>query len=162
MAALVASAGALGAGPRLIGEDGAIGGARLGETKAEYARAFGALQFMTRLPKRVTRLTFEGGEVHVFISSATGRGVGILISAKEYRTARGIGPCSPVASLLATYRNRLSPYRVRPGNRIAAYRMGSLMFVVTGDKVGSVVLASSRVPPSIALNAAQCGVGEEE
>jgi hypothetical protein len=87
--------------------------------------------------------------------------VGILTSDKQFKTAKGVGPCSTVAALKAAYGSRLSSVRVASAQGIAAYRMGSLNFVVSGDRVGNVMLASPRVPLSIALNAAQCGVGEE-
>jgi hypothetical protein len=139
-----------------------IAGARLGQVRAAYVGAFGPVRFMTRLPHGLTRLSFGDGEVHVFLVSSTGQGVGILTSDKEYRTAKGVGPCSTVAALKAAYGDRLSPYRIGSAQSIVAYRMGRLDFVVSGDRIGNVMLASPRVPLSIALNAAQCGVGEEE
>jgi hypothetical protein len=139
-----------------------IAGARLGQLRADYVSALGPVRFMTRLPHGLTRLSFGDGEVHVLLASSTGKGVGVLTSDSEYRTAKGVGPCSAVAALKSAYGDQLSPYRLGTARSIVAYRLGSLAFVVSGERIGSVMLASPRVPLSIALNAAQCGVGEEE
>jgi hypothetical protein len=110
----------------------------------------------------LTRLSFGDGEVHVYLASSTGKAVGILTSDKDFKTPAGVGPCSSVAALKAVYGNRLSSVRLAPAHGIVAYRIGPLAFVLSGDRIGNVMLASSRLPLSIALNAAQCGVGEEE
>jgi hypothetical protein len=138
-----------------------IGGARLAQLRADYVGVFGPVRFTTRLPHGLTRLSFGDGKVHVFLAS-TGKAVGILTSDKDFKTPEGVGPCSSVVALKAAYGNRLSSIRLTSVQRIAAYRIGSLAFVVSGDRIANVMLASPRLPLSIALNAAQCGVGEEE
>jgi hypothetical protein len=161
LVALLASATAATASHRLIGPN-SIAGARLAHLLADYVRVFGPVRFTTRLPHGLKRLSFGDGEVHVFLASSTGKAVGILTSDKDFKTRDGVGPCSSVQALKAAYGNRLSSVRLASAHGIAAYRMGSLAFVVSGDRIGNVMLASSRLPLSIGLNAAQCGVGEEE
>jgi hypothetical protein len=157
----LASAATATAAVRPIGPN-SIAGVRLAQLRADYVSVFGPVRFTTRLPHGLTRLSFGDGEVHVYLASSTGKAVGILTSDKDFKTLEGIGPCSSVAALKAAYGNRLSSVRLASTHGVAAFRLGSLAFVVSGNRIGNVMLASPRLPLSIALNAAQCGVGEEE
>jgi hypothetical protein len=136
----------------------AIGDAPLGLTRRGYERALGRPSITTRFGHSLTRLVYADRELAVYLSR-TGRGVAVLTSAKEYRTAAGVGPCSTVASLKRVYGRQLLTQR-RAG-QVVAYRLGRLVFAARGARVGTVMLAGRGFPATIAVNAGQCGAGEE-
>jgi hypothetical protein len=136
-----------------------IAGARLGAAPGDYRRVLGPVDYRTRLPHGLLRLTFRDGEVHVFLRD--GRGVAIETATKGFHTARGIGPCTSTARLKTVYGRRLVAHR-RPHNaQPFAYEAGSLAFFAPGSRIGNVLLAKA---PSqyLSLLAASpaCGMGE--
>jgi hypothetical protein len=139
-----------------------LAGARLGLKQRDYTRVLGRLHFRTKFAGGLTRLEYAKGDVHVFVSRATGRGVGFFTAAEEYRTSAGIGPCSPVTKLQAAYGSRLRPVRNATSHQIVAYRLGAITFVATGPEVRSVLVSTARVTLQTALNGAACGSGEED
>jgi hypothetical protein len=138
-----------------------IGGIRLGLSAAQYRKLFRERPIVTRFAGGVTRLVFDRRELHVYLGRK-GRGIGILTRAREYRTAKGVGPCSSLAKLRRAYRGRLRAYRSGPTRHVVAYRLGRLVFGVASGFVGNVMLATPRLPVRTAVNAPQCGVGEVE
>jgi hypothetical protein len=138
-----------------------IGGIPLGLSAARYRRLFRERPIVTRFSGGVTRLVFDRRELHVYLGP-TGRGIGILTRAREYRTAKGVGPCSSLAKLRRAYGGRLRAYRAGPTRHVVAYRLGRLVFGVPSGFVGTVMLATPRLPVRTAVNAPQCGVGEVE
>jgi hypothetical protein len=150
--------GSVGAPNRGISQR-AIGGASLGLTRAGYVHRFGKPSFTTRFGGGMTRLVYADREVAIYLSRK-GRGIAVLTSAKEYRTPAGVGPCSTIAALKKAYPGRLTVTR-RAGH-VVAYRLRRLLFAAPGGKVGAVMLANSAFPSSVAVNAGQCGGGEED
>jgi hypothetical protein len=136
-----------------------IGGARLGLTRKQYAHLLGRPTFMTRYGHGLVRLVFAKQELAVYLSRS-GRGVAILTSADEYRTVRRVGPCSSVSALRRAYKGRLVVKR-RAGHAVA-YRLDRLVFASPSGKVGAVMLAGRGFSVSVAVNAGQCGSGEED
>jgi hypothetical protein len=136
----------------------AIGGAELGRSRDGYTRMFGRPSFTTRFGHGMTRLVYADRKLAIYLSP-NGRGVAVLTSAKEYRTPAGVGPCSTVIALKKAYRERLTVKR-RAGH-IVAYRLRGLLFAAPSGKVGAVMLANSAFPASVAVDAGQCGAGEE-
>jgi hypothetical protein len=137
-----------------------IAGAPLGVAAAEYSRILGRPSFTTRLPRGVTRVTYKGGELHVFLR--IGRGVALSTSSDEYRTHAGIGPCSARADLLRAYGPRLKLVRRGVANRPIGYVLGRLFFAVFDERVGAVMLGAPPLQPEIAVNGPQCGAGDED
>jgi hypothetical protein len=137
----------------------AIGKAELGLTQKQYTRLFGRPSFTTRYSHGLVRLVFANKELAVYLSRA-GRGIAVLTSAEEYRTARHVGPCSTVSALKRAYKGRLVKTR-RAGHPVA-YRVNHLVFAAPSGKVGAVMLAGRGFSVSVAVNAGQCGGGEED
>jgi hypothetical protein len=138
-----------------------VGGAPLGLTRSGYVRLLGRVSFTTRFAGGVTRLVFEQGSLHVYLASPKGRGIGILTQSADFKTQRGVGPCSPTSTLRRVYGARLRPYRVSRLGHLVAYGLGQLTFSVPGEKVGAVLLASRALPISTVVNVAPCGAGDE-
>ena len=135
-----------------------IGGAKLGLPRSAYIRAFGKPSFTSRFGHGLKRMVYANRELAVYLSRR-GRGIAVLTSAKEYRTHAGVGPCSKIRALKKAYRGRLVAKR-RAGH-IVAYRLRRLLFVAQAGQVGAVMLSNSAFPASVAVNAGQCGGGEE-
>lgn len=136
-----------------------IGKARLGLTRAQYTHLFGRPSFATRYGQGMVRLVFANKELAVYLSSK-GKGVAVLTSAEEYRTTKRVGPCSTVAALKRAYKGRL--VKTMRAGRAVAYRLNRLVFAAPAGKVGAVMLAGRGFSVTEAVNAGQCGGGEEE
>ena len=139
-----------------------LAGAPLGLKQRDYTHLLGHVQFSTKFPDGLTRLEYKRGEIHVFISRASGRGVGLFTAADDFRTAAGMGPCSSVEKLRAAYGSRLQPVKHSVTQQVVAYRFGTITFVATGPNVRSVLVSAGRVPLQTALNGPACGSGEED
>ena len=137
-----------------------IGGAKLGDTATSYRRLLGR-PFSSRLGDGRTQLMFKGGDVLVYLG-ASGRGISITTADSSYKTATGIGPCSPMDALRRTYGKRLRPKRLKGHTEVAAYRVGHLLFTITpANTIGAVALATTDLPLSAIINGGQCGQSEE-
>jgi hypothetical protein len=136
----------------------AIGGVGLGLPRAGYVHRLGKPTFTTRFGHGMTRIVYVDRELAVYLSRR-GRGVSVITSAEKYRTPTGIGPCSTIRALKKAYRGRLRP--TRRGGHVVAYRLGRLLFATPSGKVTAVMLARSGFPASVAVNAGQCGGGDE-
>jgi hypothetical protein len=136
----------------------AIGGAGLGLTRAGYIHRFGKPSFTTRFGSGMTRLAYADRELAIYLSRK-GRGIAVLTSAREYRTLAGVGPCSTISALKKAYPGRLAV--TKRARVVVAYRLGRLLFAAPSGKVGAVMLADAAFPSSVAVNAGQCGGGEE-
>src|SRR5947207_452773 len=99
LAAALAAATSAAAGENHSITQRSLGGAALGMTQRDYARVLGPLHFSTRFTGGLTRLEYRKGKVHVFLSRASHRGVGLFTAADDFRTAAGVGPCSAVTKL---------------------------------------------------------------
>jgi hypothetical protein len=157
----LAAGAAASVGPaRLIG-DASVGGARLGIARSAYATILGPPTFSTRYADGTMRLTFRGGAVHVYLTRSTRRGFAVMTADEHYRTPADVGPCSSIAQLRRAYGGSLAAIRLSRNGRIVGYRRGALVFVVSTNRVGLVMLASKTVPVQLAVNAPSCGTGEE-
>jgi hypothetical protein len=136
-----------------------IGKAPLGLTRAQYTHLFGKPAYVTRYGHGMVRLVFANKELAVYLS-AKGKGIAVLTSAEEYRTAKRVGPCSTVAALRRAYKGRL--VKMRRAGHIVAYRLNRLVFAAPAGKVGAVMLAGRGFSVTVAVNAGQCGGGEED
>jgi len=136
-----------------------IGSVPLGLTRAGYLHELGKATFTTRFGHGLTRLAYADRGLAIYLSRK-GRGLAVLTSEDEYRTAAAVGPCSTVAALRRAYGVRLKP--VRRGSRVVAYRLRRLVFAAPSGKVAAVMLSGSGFPVSVAVNAGPCGGGEGE
>jgi hypothetical protein len=138
-----------------------IGGAKLGLSAAAYKQLLRSPATLTKYGDKTQRLTFARNELNVYLDRA-GHGTAVFTAAEEFRTASGVGPCSPATKLLRAYAGKLVPYRMRGVERVVAYRLGSLTFIVTPlDRIGAVVLTQKPAMIDEAVSGAQCGQGEE-
>jgi hypothetical protein len=138
-----------------------IGGAKLGLSAAAYKQLLHSPASLTKYGDRTQRLTFARNELNVYLDRS-GRGTAVFTAGEGFRTATGIGPCSPTTKLLHAYAGKLVPYRMRGVERVVAYRLGALAFVVTPlDKIGAVVLTRQTAMIDEAVSGAQCGQGQE-
>jgi hypothetical protein len=135
-----------------------IGGVKLGLTRKQYTRLLGRPSFTTRFGHSLVRLAFEHKKLAVYVSRS-GRGVAVLTSEERYRTAKGVGPCSAVPALRRAYKGLVT---TRRAGHTVAYRLKNLVFASPSGKVGAVMLARRGFPVGVAVNAGQCGGGEEE
>jgi hypothetical protein len=159
--ALAVAASATAAAPNHRIDPGAIAGGTLGASAARYSAIYGPPSITTRFPGPTTRLAFEGGEVQVFLQK--GRGVALLAVSDEYKTTRGVGPCSLKQAVVRAYGRRLTPMVRGAARRVVAYRLGRLVFGVVAGRVSGVMLTDQpNTHLSLLLTAAPCGKGDED
>jgi hypothetical protein len=138
-----------------------IAGVRLGLNQAAYESTLGKSDYATRYADGLTRLSFQKGKVQVYLASPGGRGLAVITAGDQYKTDRGIGPCSAAADLKRIYGRKLVSIRLGRARPVVAYRIGALLFVSPGPRIALVALTTSSFPVSIAVNAPACGAGEE-
>jgi hypothetical protein len=133
-----------------------MGGAPLGKSRAFYRAAFPPPVFRESLEGGLDRLTFGSLSLQAYFRRSGAGAIGLLTWNRRFHTAAGIGPCSPLTALRRAYGRQLKPFRL--GGRVAAYRLGRLIFTVgaTG-KVGVVQLSTRALSLFTALNALRCG-----
>jgi hypothetical protein len=136
-----------------------IGNVPLGLTRTAYLHKLGKATFTTRFGHGLTRLAYVDRGLAVYLSRK-GRGLAVLTSEDEYRTAAAVGPCSTVVALKRAYGTRLQP--MRRGSHVVAYRLRRLVFATPSGKVAAVMLSGSGFPVSVVVNAGPCGGGEGE
>ena len=147
---------AYGVNPRYLIHQTSIGGAELSMRKQDYKNIFGLPVRTERLEGGLTRLHFETWDLDVYFRGTSNSAIGIVTWAREFRTSRGVGPCSSVRALRRAYGSKLKPFRF--GGRVVAYRLGRLWFEVEdGRRVGSVELTSGKLSVFAALNSPRCG-----
>ncbi len=94
----------------------------------------------------------------MFLSSTDSRAYAIFTLAREYRTAAGVGPCSPVKSLLRVYDSGLRRYPNDRSLPVVAYRLGRLWFSVSPGGIVSGVTLTDLTPSLATLAGAPvCG-----
>lgn len=148
--ALVPAAGAF---ERFPIEPGAIGGVKVGATTAQAKAKLGAAR-VDHLEGGLMRLVFAKARTEVYFKEGGTKALGVVTWNKAYRTAAGLGPCSPVADLKAAYAGKLKPFRL--GGVVVAYRLGNLTFTAEGARVGDVMLSAGGLKAYVALNATEC------
>jgi hypothetical protein len=88
-------------------------------------------------PSNYTRIVFPKRKIDVYFKDGIDKAIQITTWNKAYRTAEGVGPCSPVTQLQKAYGSRLKP---NPGNGGETYIVGrSLIF--ERDRGGGYVTA---------------------
>ena len=148
--ALAAAAGAV---ERFPIEPGAIGGVQVGATAAQAKAKLGAAR-VDHLEGGLLRLVFAKARTEVYFKEGGTKALGVVTWNKGYRTAAGLGPCSPVADLKAAYAGKLKPFKA--GGAVVAYRLGNLTFTAEGKTVGDVMLSTGGLTAFVALNATEC------
>jgi hypothetical protein len=136
-----------------------IGNVPLGLTRTGYLHKLGKATFTTRFGHGLTRLAYADRGLAIYLSRK-GRGLAVLTSEDEYRTAAAVGPCSTVAALKRAYGARLKP--MRRGSHVVAYRLRRLVFATPSGNVAAVMLSGSGFPVNVVVNAGLCGGGEGE
>jgi hypothetical protein len=110
---------------------------------------------LDRLEDGYVRLVSPRQRLEAYFRTGT-KGVAVVTTwSQQLKTDEQVGPCSTVAQLKRAYGSRLVPFR--QGGRIAAYRLGPLIFTVeSGKRVGVVALGRGRQAVYVALNATEC------
>ncbi len=149
-AAFAASAGAV---ERSAIQPDAIAGVKVGATAAQAKVKLGSSR-IDHLEGGLMRFVFAKVSTEVYFKEGGTKALGVITWNKRYRTAAGIGPCSPVASLKAAYPGKLTP--LRAAGAVVAYRLGKLTFTAEGKTVGAVMLSGGGLSVFVALNATEC------
>jgi hypothetical protein len=129
-----------------------IGKARLGWTRAHYQAVLGKPGRVDRLEGGLTRLTYPGRKLEVYLR--TGRGVAVATWNRRYTDGAGIGPCAPLADAQATY--GANWVKLTGGPNLALWQYRTLTFRVGKGKVLAVVLATKRYGRQVAGNTTDC------
>lgn len=126
---------AIGAATGLISAK-SIAGAKLGGTEDVYAGFLGAdaqIEPTLQRNRGFSRLVSPSRRAAVYFKKSTGKAVVITTWSKADRTAAGVGPCSPIATLKKVYRDRLKPSNTETyASGVYAYRLGNLVFAAAG------------------------------
>ena len=130
-----------------------IAGATLGLSQPAYEQLLGKPYAIAKLEGNRGRLIFPKRKLTVEFPS-NGKADGIVTWNKAYRTAAGVGPCSPAAALTKAYGSSLKPFKFQ--GKVAAYRMGKLSFRVDGGRVAAVMLSAPSLSIFTLLNATEC------
>ena len=134
---------------------GSIVGIRLGATHARARALLGALVRADRLESGYDRLVSGTQKVEVYFRKGAKGAVVVTTWNRRLKTAEQIGPCSTVTALRRAYGKKLVPFRQT--GKVAAYRLGSLIFTVEGGRrVGVVALGRGTAAAYVALNAPAC------
>ncbi len=136
--ALLATADAASAPPIT---QASIAGVRLGMPASAYKRILGKPFHYTNgtpdnpgQPKHYSRLVFPKKQVSVYFSNRANKGVVIATWNKAYRTAAGVGPCSPIWRLRASYGTRVKPSKFNTIHSVVyAYTLGKNLIFATNN-----------------------------
>ena len=90
--------------------ENAIAGATTGRTAAFYEKRFGGYRFSALAKEPFYRfLSFQQLSVDVYFPAKGKRAIIIATWNRDYRTARGIGPCSTIAEMKRAYGSAVQP-----------------------------------------------------
>ena len=113
-----------------------IAGAKLGGTEDVYAGFLGTdaqVEPTLQRNRGFSRLVSRPRRAAVYFKRNTGKAVVITTWSKADRTAAGVGPCSPIATLKKVYGAKLKPSKTETyASGVYAYRLGSLVFAAAG------------------------------
>jgi hypothetical protein len=153
--ALIAGAAvsvALGATSHLI-TTSSIGGGKLGQTRAGYRTLYGKPLRSDHLEGGLARVVYKE-KLSVYFNEGSNAGRYIVVASPSFKTAKGIGPCSPAAAVKSTYPRAVKVSLAGPEY---AYRLGAkLWFEVEGTKVAVVALGVGKQAAFIASNTEAC------
>jgi serine/threonine-protein kinase len=130
----------------------AIAGAKLGLPANAYKRLLGGWRAETLTEPNFPALVFHDPKVGVYFPSEGNKAIIITTWNKDYRTAKGVGPCSTLQELKDAYGKELKPAAsgTSPdGKKVFAYTVGeNLLFAAPPDKrfVKSVALYDGGTP----------------
>jgi serine/threonine-protein kinase len=120
-----------------------IDGVPLGRPAAFYKRKLGGYQSSVVDPGFPT-LSFQGPAISVYFPKHSRRAFIVTTWNRTFRTAEGIGPCSTLAQMHATYGRRVVPtaHGTTPDGKHWSWQLGrSLLFMTQDQKtISSVVL----------------------
>jgi hypothetical protein len=154
LAALSFASIALAGGSYLITQN-AIGKGKLGQSKAQYKAAYGKPLPVENLEGGYTRLRYQKGAVEVYFKTGSNSGLYIVATKKPYKTAKGVGPCSPASAVKKAYPTAVKVSLAGPEY---AYRLGTkLWFDIESGKVATVALGKGKTTAWIASNSPACG-----
>ncbi len=131
-----------------------IVGIKLGTTQARANTLLRKPVRIDRLEEGYLRLVSGAQRVEVYFKKGAAGVVTVTTWSKTLRTDEQIGPCSTIAALKQAYGAKLKPFT--RAKRIAAYRLGNLIFTVHGPRVGVVGLGRDFASVFVALNAPTC------
>jgi hypothetical protein len=127
---------AIGAATGLISAT-SIAGAKPGGAEDDYASFLGAnarIEPTLRRNRGFSRFVSHSRRAAVYFKKKTGAAVVITTWNKTDRTAAGVGPCSPIATLKKVYGGRLKPSKTETyASGVYAYRLGNLIFGAAGS-----------------------------
>lgn len=143
---------ALAAGGSTLITQSSIGTASLGQTRAAYAAAYGTALSTDRLEGNLTRVVYRR-HVDVYFAAGKSGGIAVVAAGASFRTAKGVGPCSPAAAVKAAYPGSA---RVPLAGPEYAYRLGPrLWFEIEAGKVAAVALGT-KAAAFYAANTTPC------
>jgi len=129
-----------------------IAGARLGLNASSYQTLLGGngVQSTVSQPDGWSKLEFDAKKLSVyFAAGASGRGTIVTTWNKNYRTAKGVGPCSSVKRLKHAYGRSLKPSKFNSqGGVVDAWTVGKNLVFATngGNRVQAVGLYNGGAP----------------
>ncbi len=135
--------------PPSISQD-AIAGAKLGLAADAYKRRFGGWRPQTLTVTNYPSLAFQDPRVAVYFPPHGKRAIIITTWNRNYRTAKGVGPCSTLADLQRAYGAGVKPSEWSTAKTgVYAYTVGkNLLFAVRPDTkvVATVALYDGGAP----------------
>jgi len=155
---VLATRGGSSAPPPSISQS-AIAGAKLGLTADAYKQRFGSWRAQTLTEPDYPGFAFQDPKVAVYFPSKGARAIILTTWNRDYRTAKGVGPCSTLGQLKRAYGSEVRPSRWgMAGGKIWSYTVGkNLLFAVRPDTevVAAVALYDGGAPRANAHGGAQ-------
>jgi hypothetical protein len=133
---VLATGGESDAAPASISQT-AIAGLKLGLPAEAYTQRFGGWRAETLTELGFAALTFQSPKVAVYFPPKGKKAIIITTWNKDYRTTKGVGPCSTLQELKSVYGKELKPAKFSTstdGERKLAYLVGrNLLFALSPD-----------------------------
>jgi len=133
---VLASAGESDVGPASISQT-AIAGLKLGLPAEAYTQRFGGWRAETLTELGLATFTFQSPKLAVYFPPKGKKAIIITTWNRDYRTAKGVGPCSTLEELKSAYGKELKPAKSAISTdrkRVLAYLVGkNLLFALSPD-----------------------------
>jgi predicted Ser/Thr protein kinase len=111
-----------------------MAGATLGHGRAYYKRRFGGFRESTIAGPNYPTLAFQQPEVAVYFAPGSGKAIIVTTWNRNYRTEKGIGPCSTVVALKEAYGGAVEASEdAITGKGVSGYVVGDNLFFSTQD-----------------------------